>query len=148
MNKDHVMLITGGVMNIVIGLTHIVIPFVGSKAYLFFGAGESMVKAAEESPLIPGAITITLGLVFIIFGAYAWSGAQRLPRMPLLHLVLAGISGVFILRGIQIPLNIYGYLIKKEPLQYTFFSLVALLVGLLYLWPTAQLWKSLKPESQ
>ena len=146
MNKNQLMLITGGVFNFAIGLTHIVIPFLGPKAYLFFGAGQDMASMAATSPLIPGAVTIIFALFFIIFGLYAFSGAEHLRRLPLLRFALAGISGVFVLRGLFVPLDIYNYLTKQEPIRFALFSLVALVVGLLHLWPTAQLWKSLKAE--
>lgn len=144
MQKYQGILITGGVINCLIGLLHLIIPFIGPSAYTYFGAGEVMVSLAASNPIIPGAITALLGLVFIIFGVYAFSGAGLIKRLPILHIGLAVIGGIFMIRGLIIPLDVFFFLTGKPSIRYAGFSLVALLVGFLYLWPTTHAWSSLK----
>lgn len=144
MKKYQGILVTGGVINCLIGLLHLIIPFIGPSAYIFFGAGEVMAAMAATNPIIPGVITSLLGLVFITFGLYAFSGAGLIKRLPMLHIGLAAIGGIFMIRGLIIPLDVFFFLTDKPSIRYAGFSLVALIVGFLYLWPTTHSWSSLK----
>ncbi len=148
MKKYQGFLITGGVINCLIGLLHFIIPFIGPGAYEFFGAGEAMANMAADNPIIPGAITMLLGLFFITFGLYAFSGAGAIRRLPLMHLVLAVIGGTFFLRGVIIPLDVYFFLTHRPSIRYAGFSLVALVVGFLYLWPVTNAWETLKNQRE
>lgn len=144
MKKYQGILITGGVINCLIGLLHLIIPFIGPSAYIFFGAGDVMASIAETKPIVPAVTTMLLGLVFITFGLYAFSGAGIIKRLPVLHIGLAAIGGVFMARGLLIPLDVYFFLTDKPSIRYAGFSLIALIVGFLYLWPTTHAWSTLK----
>ena len=138
------LLILGGVLNFVIAILHVAIPFIGVPAYLYFGTADLARLAAQGSPA-PALITFLLALVFAGFGFYALSGAGVIRRLPMLRPGLLSIGSVYTLRGSILVLDLIRLARGLDyPIRQTAFSAVALTIGLMYLVGTARRWKSLQ----
>lgn len=133
----------GGSLNIAIALLHLVIIGVGAPAYRYFGAGERMAAWAQAGSPVPAAITVGLALLFAVFGLYAFSAANAFRRLPFLIPALLCIGGVYTLRGILVvPAVLHPS--PEVPVERLVFSVVALVVGSLYLVGTRMVWARLK----
>ena len=139
-----------GVSSAGVALLHVLILFVGAPAYRYFGAGERMARLAERGYPTPALITVGLTGMFIVWAAYAFSGAGLLRRLPLLRPALVTIGLVYTLRGLllgpQVVWFLSGYEAAVPPRQLVF-SAAALLTGLAYLAGTRSAWGLLAPRS-
>jgi len=52
----------------------------------------------------PTLITLTIATILAVWGAYAFSGAGLLPRLPLLRPALIAIAAIFLARAAALPL--------------------------------------------
>jgi len=127
-------LVTGGTASFLIAMAHIVAIFIGAPAYDFMDAPD-LGRLAREGSFIPVFATLAVTSFFVLFGAYAFSGAGIIKRLPFLRIWLWVIGGIFTLRGLAIFYFIALFLmgspnaIPREIL----FSLVSLLTGICYL---------------
>jgi len=107
-NPGSTWLIIGGWLSVLAALLHIACIFGGPDWYRFFGAGESMARAAARGDLRPTLITLAIGAVLLVWAAYAFSGAGSLPRLPLVRTGLIAIAAVYLLRGLVfVPLHMW-----------------------------------------
>jgi len=138
-------LIVGGVANLLIGLLHVVIIFVGESAYRYFGAGEEMARWAAEGSVVPPLVTALIVLVFVVFGLYGLSGADRIRKLPLRKAVLIVVSIVFTVRGLLMIQFIYWAISPdyEVDIKDMIFTLVAITIGILYFYGTVRRWKEL-----
>lgn len=135
----------GGIGSLLIAVLHLAIIAIGPAGYRYFGAGELAPMAEHGSP-VPALLTLCIAVVFAVWGAYGLSGAGVLPRLPLLRPALLAIGAVFCLRGlVLVPALVH--LASGRPLvpRLLVFSLVALVIGLLYLGGAVLGWVSLRP---
>lgn len=89
-----------GNLNLLAAFAHIAIIFGGPDWYRFFGAGEEMAQLAAQGSVEPIFITLFIALVLVIWALYAWSGAKKIPKLPLLKYALLIISSIYLLRGV------------------------------------------------
>jgi hypothetical protein len=97
-------LIAAGVLDGAAALLHLGCIIGGPAWYRFFGAGDAMVAMAERGMMKPTLITLAIATILAIWGAYAFSGAGLLPRLPLLRPVLFAIAAIFLARAAALPL--------------------------------------------
>ena len=141
------LLIIAGGLSFAVALFQAVITF--SPAWSrYFGAPADLVA---NIPLLYSAGLIA-AVIFALFGLYALSAAGYVHPLPLLRLSLMGISAVYTLRGLLlIPqlLALVGSVPSSEAVtsQGVLSSLVALLIGCLYLAGTVGCWRSLGTAS-
>jgi hypothetical protein len=133
-------------LSVAIAALHVVIVFFGAPAYRYFGAGEDMARQAEAGSLVPGALTLVIAVVFTVFALYAFAGAGRFRRLPLLRTGLVAISAIYLVRGLSLLPELARYAqdsgaVLPRNLAFSFTSLV---IGLLYLAGTVFLWPSLR----
>ncbi len=131
-------LIIGGWLSVAAALLHVGCIFGGGDWYRFFGAGEDMARAAEAGSWMPPLVTAGIAAMLAIWAAFAFSGAGRIRRLPLLRTGLIVIAAIYLLRGLAIiPILI-------EPLMRTSFniwsSLIVLGYGIAYAVGTWQAW--------
>ena len=119
-----------------VAVLHLVIAFAGAPAYRYFGAGERMARLQERGSLWPAFVTVLLTLMVAFWAAYAFSGARLIARLPALKQGLVLIGAIYALRGLalipQAVLLVSGASPSLRP-RHLLFSLVSLLIGLLYL---------------
>ena len=135
-----------GVLSSCIALLHVAIIFVGGPAYRYFGAGEEMARLSERGSQIPALITTGLTIVFVVWAAYAFSGAGVMRRLPLLKTGLIVIGVIYTLRGLLLgPQAVWFFSLYRAavPARQLLFSAAALVTGLVYLEGTRQAWSYL-----
>jgi hypothetical protein len=143
-----VFLKAGGVASTSIAVLHVLIIIWGGPAYRYFGAGEQMARLAEAGSLIPALVTAGISAVFVVWAAYAFSGAGLLSRLPLLRTGLVVIGVVYLLRGMLLAPELFARVSGHQPavpVRELVFSLAALLAGLAYLLGTRSAWANLSP---
>jgi len=137
-------LTAAGACSLVIALAHLGAIAIGPAAWRFMQAPELAEQAQRGAWLRPVALTLAVTAVFVAWGAYAWSGAGRLPRLPLLRPALVAIAAVYTLRG---ALVVYQarHLFPPDgyPARFIVFSLVALAVGALHVAGVFANWNAL-----
>jgi hypothetical protein len=127
---------------------HVAMTFVGISAYEYFGAPGNLVAAARRGSAVPALVTLIIALVFAAFGFYGLSGAGLAPRLPALRVLLVGISGIYLLRGLVVfPEFILHFYARALPARMMVFSLIALTIGLIYAIGTARRWGALDSSS-
>ena len=100
-----------------------------------------------QDPLLLLLVGGGAALILVMFGLYALSGASRIRRLPLLRLVLIGISALFLLRGSFILLTVLTLLgtIEGEILTQGVIShLVFLAAGITFAVGTVLNWRDMQ----
>ena len=148
-------LMAAGLATTAAGLVHLMIPLGGPAWYAFFGAPRHLVRMVEAHALYPTVSCVVIAAGLFVCSAYAFSGAQLLPALPLLRPVLAAIAFVFLLRGVAFILLEWlwpGSLARVSGSQGvdTFLlvsSLICLLIGGAYGWGLLSAWNRLAPAA-
>ena len=141
-NPGTTSLIIGGWLSVVAALLHIGCIIGGPDWYRFFGAGEEMALAAERGAWFPGVVTGLIALILGIWALYAFSGAGKFARLPLLRTGLVVISAIYMLRALAF---FPAHLIRPD-LTDSFAiwsSLIVLIYGLAYAAGTWRAWPAL-----
>lgn len=135
------MLKLGGYINILIAIGHIVGLFWADKMFEVTGIRQEMTELAQIHYSFPYLLTIFVAIVFFIFGLYGLSADNKFRKPPYMKPVIFIIAGVFLFRGI-------GELIfdmekqQASPILETIYSLIAVIVGLLFLIGGLKKWKT------
>ena len=141
-NPGTTSLIIGGWLSVVAALLHIGCIIGGPDWYRFFGAGEEMALAAERGAWFPAVVTGFIAVILGIWALYAFSGAGKFARLPLLRTGLVVISAIYMLRALAL---VPAYLIRPD-LTDSFAiwsSLIVLVYGLAYAIGTWRAWPAL-----
>ena len=128
----------------VAAILHLAVIIGGPDWYRFFGAGEDMARAAEGGLWMPALLTTGIASILAIWSAYAFSGAGRIARLPLLRTGLVLISAIYMVRGLVIiPLHLW----KPEATDSfsIWSSLIVLVYGIAYTAGTWLAWPALRP---
>jgi hypothetical protein len=138
-------LVAGGALSLGVAALHVACVLVGPAAYRYFGAGERMAALAAAGSPVPALVTLAIGVMFALCGAWAFSGAGVIPRLFLLRTGLVLIGSVYALRGLFLPLEIRRLVLAPGslPPRVLVFSAVSLTIGLLYLAGTVASWRTL-----
>lgn len=141
-------LVLAGMLCLALALMHLEIIYIGAPGYRYFGAGEQMAMLAEEGSWLPGLLTAGVALLLGAFAAYAFSGSGIIRRLPWLRFMLLLICGIFLLRGLAAFPQALALLGGTETSAKDFsFSLVSLVVGLLFAWGLRIRWRLLKSQA-
>lgn len=137
-------LMVGGCLSLLAALLHIGVIIGGPDWYRFFGAGEGMARMAERGLWQPALVTTGITAVLAVWALYAFAGAGRFRKLPLMRTALVLISGIYLARGLLIiPILI-------EPQARTAFNIwssaIVLVYGLVYAIGTRQAWPDLSPK--
>lgn len=120
-----------GVFNFILAIGHLLSLIWAKHVFEAGGIGEGMNEMSQIHPFLPYLITIIVAVGFFIFGLYALSADGRIRKLPLLKLGIFTIAAIFILRSVMGFVEIITMDISV--VREIIYSLVALLVGLLYL---------------
>jgi len=141
--RTNIWLIAGGLLSAAAALLHVMIIFGGPDWYRFFGAGEGMARMAERGLLYPTIVASGIALVLLIWALYAFSGAGRIRRLPLLRTGLLTISAIYLLRGL-VPLPMLATNPGAVDAFVIWSSLIVLVYGLCYAVGTWLAWPELR----
>jgi len=139
------LLIIAGILSCIAAALHIAIIIGGPDWYRFFGAGEKMALLAEQGKIYPAVVTSIIAGVLTLWGLYAFSAANLIPKLPLLRVALIVITTIYLVRGLggflAYAFQDLGYIGELGP-RFIFWSSllctvygVVHLVGLLKVWP-------------
>lgn len=150
MTKQERVLAVAGWLSAAVAALHVVIVFLGPPAYRYFGAGEDMARQAEAGSLFPAALTLFIAAVFAVFALYAFAGAGRLRRPPLLRTGLTAISAIYLARGLLLLPEMARYAQDSGAVmpRHLAFSFTSLVIGILYLAGTVLLWSGLRARQE
>lgn len=137
-------LVIGGCLSLLAALLHLAVIIGGPDWYRFFGAGEDMARMAERGLWQPAVMTTGIAMVLAIWALYAFAGAGRFWRLPLMRTALVLITAIYMARGLLIiPILI-------QPPARTAFniwsSLIVLVYGLVYAVGTWTAWPALSKK--
>ena len=138
------MLKIGGIINIIIAVAHIIGLFWAEQMFEKTGIGKEMAELSQTHSSLPYLLTIFVAVIFLVFGLYGLSADGKFRKSPLLKLGIFGIAGIYIFRGIgELLFGISQQ--EAPPMTETIYSLIALGIGLLFLFGGLKKWK-LKKE--
>lgn len=133
------MLKLGGYINIVIAIGHIIGLFWADKMFEVTGIGKEMTELAQTHSSLPLLVTIFISIIFFIFGLYGLSADKKFRQLPLVKPVIFVIAGIYLVRGVGELLA--DTLLGTNSLSETIYSLMALAIGLLFLFGGMKKWK-------
>lgn len=126
-----------GILSFSAAFVHLMIIVGGGAWYRFFGAGERMAKMAEQGQALPTVITLAIAATLVVMGAYAWSAAGILPKLPLLKVGLALITLLYLLRGglgfFALLVPEHSWVQQNTPMFWLWSSTICLAFGLVHL---------------
>ena len=98
-----------------------------------------MIEHAQIHSSLPYVLTIFVAVIFSIFGLYGLSADNKFRRLPFLKPVIFLIAGIYLFRG-------FGGLIaikiqEINSISQTMYSLIAVVIGLLFLIGGVKKWK-------
>ncbi len=140
-NFKHI-LVAAGVLSFAVALFQMTIGFFPSLS-IYFGAPESL----AENPWNLIIVSFSIAAILAVCGIYALSGAGSIRPLPWLRPILVMISGFYILRGLLlvpellVVIGIIDSSIQVAP-RFVVFSIVPLLIGLLYFLGTVGGWRT------
>jgi len=132
----------GAGLNTIVALLHIGCIYFGASWYRLMGAGEQMATLAERGSSQPTVITSFIVVVFIIWTAYALSGAGLILQLPLLKWGLAAITAIYLLRGFA-GFFLYNNPLGRTPEFWLWSSAICLTLGAIHLLGLKQIWAQL-----
>lgn len=136
-----------GILTVVVAALHLGCIAFGAGWYRFLGAGEQMAMMAEAGQAYPTVVTSIIVLIFLLWSAYAFSGAGMIIRLPLLKLVLSLISLVLVMRALS-----FYFLMPAFPENSLTFWLVSsglcFILGVIYLLGIKQSWSYLNDKAR
>ena len=137
------MLKIGGILNIIIAIAHIIGLLWVEQMFEKTGAGEGMRELAQIHYSLPYLLTVFVAIVFFFFGIYGLFANSRTRKLPFLKIGIFTIAFIYLFRAIgeQSYNLLKGTTTSSETIQ----SVVALVIGLLFLLGGLKKWK-LKKE--
>jgi len=93
--------------------------------------GPALLKITH--PVMYACLCLALGAATMLFGCYAFSGAGRIRRLPLLRAGLVLVTTIYLLRGLLIVRQIPLVLQHPTFIRFALFSVIALCVGAVHL---------------
>lgn len=133
------MLKIGGLTNIMIAFVHIIGLFWAEKMFEVTGIGKEMDNLAQTHSSLPYLLTIFVSIVFFVFGLYGLSADNKFRKLPFLKLGIFSIAGIYIFRGLGEI--IIDTLLGTNSSTEIVYSIIALTIGLLFLFGGLKKWK-------
>ncbi|MFS4418605.1 hypothetical protein [Maribacter sp. 2307ULW6-5] len=133
------MLKFAGYTNIVLSIAHLIGLFWAKWMFEVTGIGKEMQDLAQTHFSLPYLVTVLVSTVFFIFGLYGMSAGGKMKKLPFLKVGIFSIAAVYIFRGL---IGLFTD-ITEEPANPTLtvlYSVIALLIGLLFLFGGISKW--------
>lgn len=140
-------LLVGAAASALAAILHLACIMFGAPWYRFLGAGERMVRLSATGSIVPTLITAGIACVLGFWSLYALSAAGVIPRLPLIRLVLCGITGIYLLRGLAGLILAVAAPGDRGVAFWLWSSAICLCIGAVYLVGTQQVWSQLSRNS-
>jgi nitrate reductase gamma subunit len=134
------MLRLAGYINMLIAIAHVVGLLWADKMFEVTGIAQEMAQAAQIHPWYPYALTVFVAIFFFIFGLYGLSADQKIRKLPFLQPVIFIIAAIYLIRGVG-ELIFDLQMQQAHNLLETLYSLIAIVIGLLFLIGGLKKWK-------
>ncbi|MDB5696132.1 MAG: putative rane protein [Sphingomonas bacterium] len=144
MGEGRPWLLVAGSLSAAASVLHLVCIVGGPDWYRFFGAGESIARAAERGSSVPALLTLAIAAVLAVWAAFAFSGAGLTRPWPLLRTALVAITAIYLVRGLAL---FFPSAMSRPDLSPAFLfwsSLVVLAIGVVHLIGLWRTWPHLK----
>ena len=128
-----VLLLAAAGCSAAVALLHLAILLMGPPWYRWFGAPSLAREIESGSVAGPTLLTLAVAAVFAVWAAYGLSGAGVIGRLPLLKLGLYAIATIYVLRGLQVVLEVPAAVRGQIPARFPVFSAFSALAGVTYL---------------
>lgn len=136
----------GGWLSLLAAMLHLAVITGGPDWYRFVGAGEEMAVAAERGSWMPALVTLAIAAILAVWGLFAFSGAGRTRRLPLLRTALVAIAAIYLVRGLLLfPVLLSRSEAIRSPEPWA--SIVVLIYGTTYAIGTALGWRAMNEAS-
>jgi hypothetical protein len=133
------MLTIAGYINIVIAFAHLVGLIWADAMFKVTGIEKDMKDLSNVHSSFPYLLTIFVAIVFFIFGLYGLSADNKIKKLPYLMVGIFLISGIYLFRGIGEL--VFDTIQGTNSLSEIIYSLVATIIGILYLFGGLKKWK-------
>jgi len=141
-NGKNIFLIIAAILNCIAAFLHLACIYFGAPLFRFLGT-EEMAKMYEAGNYTHPIITcLFMASVLFVWAAYALSGAGVIRKLPLLRVVLVGITLVYLVRGLAFPL-IVEYFPENSMLFWYISSLIVFTFGVIHFMGIRQVWARL-----
>ena len=140
MRASRPLLIIAGWLSIAVALFQVVITF-SIPWSKYFGAPPSLVV----NPPLLYVTGVVAGIIFLVFGLYAFSGTGTLRRLPFIRTGLVVITTLYVLRGLLLIPESLAFYNRRSfglPPQALWSSAVSLVIGIFYLAGLMGSWKN------
>jgi len=108
-SKPKLALLLGGLGMVIASLFHIACILGGPDWVEFAGAPPHIVQSFKDGTSEGPLMTLAIAAILAIWAAYAFSGAGKLRKLPLLKTGIGVIGALLTLRGLAFPLMIKGW---------------------------------------
>ena len=137
-------LMVGGWLSLLASLLHVACMIGGPDWFRFFGAGEAIAQAVARGEWQPYLMTSGIVVILALWAAYAFSGAGKIVRLPLLRTALVIIAFIYLARGlIVVPLALVKPQLLADPFA-LWSSLIVLAYGIAFAVGTWRAWPWLR----
>ena len=136
------MLRLGGYLNLAIAIGHIIGLFWAKEMFEITGIIREMEQLATFHASFPYFLTVFVAIVFFLFGLYGLSASGKIKQLPWLKTGILTIAAIYLVRGLG-EIVYAAFQPIKPPLSETLFSLIAICLGLLFLFGGRSKWKNL-----
>lgn len=138
-------LVVGGWLSLAASALHIACIIGGPDWYRFFGAGEALALADARGSWLPAMLTFGIAVILALWAAFAFSGAGKIVRLPLLRTGLVVISAIYLVRAIGL---IPSHLLRPDLTDNfaLWSSLIVFIYGVAYAVGTWRAWPVLSGE--
>ncbi|PKV48946.1 hypothetical protein ATE84_0962 [Aquimarina sp. MAR_2010_214] len=133
------MLKIGGYINLIIGIGHLIGLIWPEQMFEKTGVLEEMKALAQLHFSLPYLLTVFVALIFLIFGFYGLSASEKIKKLPFLKFGTYTIASIYLFRGIAEQL--YNISQQTTTISETIQSIVAVIIGLLFLIGGLKKWK-------
>lgn len=126
------MLKIGAYLNILIAIAHLIGLIWADQMFEVTGIAKEMQTLSQTHVALPYFLTIFVAICFFIFGLYGLSAVGQFRELPFLKLAIFTIAGIYLLRGIgELLFDLADQ--TASPIAETIYSLIAIMIGLLFL---------------
>jgi hypothetical protein len=132
------MLKIGGIVNIIIAIAHILGLFWAEQMFERTGTGEGMKELAQTHYALPYLLTVFVAVIFTVFAIYGLFADSKTRKLPFVKFGIFTIAFIYLFRAIgEQSYNLFkGMTTTSGTIQ----SIVALVIGLLFLFGGLKKW--------